>query len=95
MTRPAPEGLTLDTGALLARDHPSSAVTRQARLDERRRRGAGICVLVGVVAQARRGPRQVRLARLIKSADVDIAITTGSVARAVGSLRASTGHRCC
>ncbi len=64
----------------------------QARLAEARRRGAAICVPVGVVAQAWRGPRQVRLARLIKSSDVDIAIMTLSVARTVGSICATTGH---
>jgi len=64
----------------------------QARLDEAWRRGAAICIPVGVVAQAWRGPRQVRLARLIKSPDVDIAIMTLSVARTVGSIRATTGH---
>jgi len=64
----------------------------QARLAEARRRGATICVPAGVVAQAWRGPRQVRLARLIKSPDVDIAVMTLSVARAVGSICAATGH---
>lgn len=64
----------------------------QARLAEARRRGAAICVPVGVVAQAWRGPRQVRLARLIKSPDVEIAIMTVSVARTVGSICAATGH---
>ncbi len=92
MTTPATVGLTLDTGALLALDHPSKAVIMQARLAEARRRGAAICVPVGVVAQAWRGPRQVRLARLIKSSDVDIAIMTLSVARTVGSICATTGH---
>lgn len=92
MTTPATVGLTLDTGALLALDHPSKAVIMQARLAEARRRGAAICVPVGVVAQAWRGPRQVRLARLIKSPDVEIAIMTVSVARTVGSICAATGH---
>jgi len=64
----------------------------QARLAEARRRGATICIPVGAVAQAWRGPRQVRLARLIKSSDVDIAIMTLSVARAVGATCATTGH---
>jgi len=85
-------GLTLDTGALLALDHPSKAIIMQARLNEARRRGATICVPIGVVAQAWRGPRQVRLARLIKSPDIDLAIMTLSVARTVGAICASTGH---
>lgn len=62
---PAKVGLTLDAGALLALDQPSKAVIMQARLAEARQRGGAICVPVGVVAQAWRGPRQVRLARLI------------------------------
>lgn len=85
-------GLTLDTGALLALDHPSKATLTQARLDEARRRGASICIPSGVVAQAWRGPRQVRLARLIKSPDVEIALMTLSVARLVGSMCSVSGH---
>jgi hypothetical protein len=92
VTTPATVGLTLDTGALLALDHPSKAVVMQARLDEVRRRGAAICVPAGVLAQAWRGPRQVRMARLIKSSDVDIALMTLSVARTVGAICATTGH---
>ena len=92
MTTPAATGLTLDAGALLALDHPSKTVLMQARLAEAWRRGGTICVPAGAVAQAWRGPRQVRLARLIKSADVDIAIMTMSVARAVGSVCAATDH---
>lgn len=92
MRTPATVGLTLDTGALLALDHPSKAVTMAARLAEARWRGATICIPVGVVAQAWRGPRQVRLARLITSPDVDIAIMTLNVARTVGSICATTGH---
>lgn len=92
MTTPATVGLTLDTGALLALDHPNKAIAMQGRLDEARRRGAAICVPIGVIAQAWRGPRQVRLARLIKSSDVDIALLTLNVARAVGAICARTGH---
>lgn len=64
----------------------------QARLDEVHRRGGRICVPVGVVAHAWRGARQVRLARLLKSPDVDVAIMTLNVARAVGAICASSGH---
>jgi hypothetical protein len=64
----------------------------QARLDEARRRGATICIPAGVVAQAWRSPRQVRLARLLKSPDIDVAVMTLSVARAVGLICADTGH---
>jgi predicted nucleic acid-binding protein len=90
-TRPT-AGVTLDTGALLALDQPSKAAIMQARLDEVRRRGAGICVPVGAVAQAWRGPHQARLARLIKSLDVEVAVLTLSAARAVGSMCAAGGH---
>jgi predicted nucleic acid-binding protein len=85
-------GLTLDAGALLALDQPSKAAVTQARLEEVRRRGGTICVPVGVIAQAWRGPRQARLARLIKSRDIDIAVMTLSTARAVGALCAKSGH---
>ncbi len=85
-------GLTLDTGALLALDHPAKAVLMQARLEEARRRGGSICIPAGAVAQAWRGSKQVRLARLIKSADVEIAALTLSIARIVGAICGSTGH---
>jgi hypothetical protein len=80
----ATTGLTLDTGALLALDHPSKALTMQARLDEAQRRGGTICIPAEVVAQAWRSPRQARLARLLKSSDIDIAVMTLTVAQAVG-----------
>ena len=85
-------GLTLDTGALIALDQPASAILMQARLDEALRRGGSICIPAGVVAQAWRGARQVRLARLIRSRDVDIAVMTLSVARTVGQMCADSGH---
>lgn len=86
-------GLTLDAGALIALDQPSKAAIMQARLDEARRRGGGICIPVGVIAQAWRGPRQVRLARLIKSSDVDVAMMTVPVVRAVGVICATGGYQ--
>jgi hypothetical protein len=86
MTAGKVSGLTLDTGALLAMDHPSKAIVMQARLEETLRRGGTVCVPVGVVARAWRSSRQVRLARLLKSRDVDIAIMTPNVARSVGLL---------
>lgn len=64
----------------------------QARLDEAIRRGGTVCVPVGAIAQAWRGSRQVRLARLLKSRDIDIAIMTPNVARTVGLLCARSGH---
>jgi len=85
-------GLTLDTGALLALDHPAKAIAMQARLAEAVRRGGTVCVPVGAIAQAWRSSRQVRLARLLKSRDIDIAIMTPNVARSVGLLCARSGH---
>jgi hypothetical protein len=88
----ATSGLTLDTGALLALDQPAKAVAMQARLEEAWRRGGTICVPAEVVAQAWRSPRQVRLARLLKSPDIDVAVMTLSVARSVGLMCATAGH---
>jgi hypothetical protein len=92
VTAGAAAGLTLDTGALLALDRPGRAVTMQARLDETVRRGGTICIPAGAIAQAWRGPRQVRLARLLKSLGIEIAIMTPNVARSVGLLCARSGH---
>jgi hypothetical protein len=88
----ATTGLTLDTGALLALDHPGKAVAMLARLAEARRRGGTICIPAEAVAQAWRGSRQARLARLLKSPDIDIAVMTLSVARTVGLMCADTNH---
>jgi hypothetical protein len=85
-------GLTLDTGALLALDHPGKAIVMQARLDETLRRGGTVCVPAGAIAQAWRSSRQVRLARLLRSRDIDIAVMTPNVARSVGLLCARSGH---
>jgi predicted nucleic acid-binding protein len=92
VTAGASAGLTLDTGALLALDHPGKAIAMQARLDETLRRGGGVCVPVGTIAQAWRSARQVRLARLLKSRDVDIAVITPNVARSIGLMCARCGH---
>ena len=92
MTVGAVAGLTLDTGALLALDHPGKAIVMQARLDETLRRGGTVCVPAGAIAQAWRSSRQVRLARLLRSRDIDIAVMTPNVARSVGLLCARSGH---
>ncbi len=92
MSAGAVTGLTLDTGALLALDHPGKAIVMQARVDETVRRGGSLCIPIGTIAQAWRGSRQVRLARLLKSRGIDIAIMTPNVARSVGLLCARTGH---
>jgi hypothetical protein len=82
----------LDAGALLALDHPSSALMMQARIEEARRRGGTLCVPAGAVAQAWRSPRQVRLARLLRTRDLDVAVMTLSVAKVVGEMCARSGH---
>ncbi len=92
MSAAATTGLTLDTGALLALDHPAKALAMQARLDEARRRGGTICIPVEVVAQAWRSSRQARLGRLLKSSGIDIAVMTLNVARSVGLMCAATSH---
>ena len=92
MTAERTTGLTLDAGALLALDHPAKAIAMQARLTETVRRGGTICVPVGAIAQAWRSSRQVRLARLLKSRDIDLAVMTPNVARSVGLLCARSGH---
>ena len=84
MSAAATTGLTLDTGALLALDHPAKGVAMQARLEAARGRGGTICIPAEVVAQAWRSSRQARLARLLKSPDIDIAVMTLSVPAASG-----------
>ena len=93
MTTGTATGLTLDTGALLALDHPAKTMAMQARLDETLRRGGTICVPVATIAQAWRSPRQVRMAWLLKSRDIDIAIMTPNAARSVGLMRAQRPRR--
>ena len=88
----SPAGLTLDSGGLLALDHARKANLMQALLKDLWRRGGRLCIPAGVVAQAWRSPRQVRLARLIKSFDVEIAVMDLDVARSVGLICAATGH---
>lgn len=92
MTAGSITGLTLDTGALLALDRPGKAIAMQARLDETLRRGGTVCIPAGAIAQAWRSARQARLARLLKSQDIDIAVMTPNTARAVGLLCARSGH---
>ena len=92
MSATATTGLTLDTGALLALDHPAEALAMQARLEAARQRGGTICIPAEAVAQAWRGRRQARLARLLKSPDIDIAVMTLSVARSIGLICADIDH---
>lgn len=91
MTSGTVTGLTLDTGALLALDHPGKAIAMQARLDEALWRGHRLRSRrhhrTGV-AQFPSGPA----GRLLKSRDIDIAVLTPNVARSVGLLCARSGH---
>ena len=54
--------------------------------------GAAAAEQPGAIAQAWRSSRQVRLARLLKSKDIDVAVMTPNVARSVGLLCARSGH---
>ena len=92
MTSRSISGLTLDTSALFAMDQPAKAQVMQFRIKELRHRGGTLCIPAAVVAQAWRSPRQVRLARLINSSDVEIAVVNLGVARSIGLLCAASGH---
>lgn len=92
MRAPRPLGLTLDAGALLALDHAGKAANMQRLLLRARARGQSLCIPTTVVAQAWRSPRQARLARWLKSDDVEIASLSLDVARLVGLQCARTGH---
>jgi hypothetical protein len=82
-------GLTLDTGALLAleRGHERiRALLREAGSRE-------IAIPAGVIAQAwRGGPRQARIARLIKQPETRVVALDDDTARAVGLLCGRCGH---
>jgi len=92
MKSPRVAGLTLDTGALLAIDQRAKAQMMQFRINALRQRGGTLSIPAAVVAQAWRSPRQVRLARLINSSDVEIVVMDLDVARNVGLVCAATGH---
>lgn len=81
--------VTLDTGALIALDRGSARLL--ALLDRISQRRQRILIPAGVVAQAWRGPRQARLARLLRSREVDIVPLDDPAARAVGVLLGKSG----
>ena len=85
-------GLTLDTGALIAFDrNDRSVVSLIARALELQ---LGLAVPAGVVAQAwRDGRRQVRLARLLGAAQVEVDALDDRRARAAGQLCGATKTR--
>ena len=83
-------GIVLDTGALIAleRRHRLRAVDLTIAFEAHVR----IAVPTGCVAQAwRDGARQVELARLLRSSDVELRPLDGSDARRVGESLGRTG----
>ena len=91
MGRPAPPGLTFDSGALLAfeaRDRRMDVLVQRAR-DLRR----PMVIPTGVLAQVwrGRGPRQARLAALVNSPWVTIQDLTRARARVIGELCGRSG----
>jgi len=82
-------GLTLDTGALLALERGQERI--RALLREAANRE--IAIPAGVIAQSwRGGPRQARLARLIKRPETKVPALDDDTARAVGLLCGRCGH---
>lgn len=86
------KGLTLDAGALIAFDRGDrfvvSLLARSLELE------LGIAVPSGALAQAwRDGRRQARLARLLRSAQVEVAALDDRRARAAGQLCGATATR--
>lgn len=81
--------VTLDTGALIALDRGDGRML--ALLDRVSQRHQPLHIPAGVVAQAWRSPRQARLARLLRSRDVDIVALDDAAARAVGVLLGRSG----
>jgi predicted nucleic acid-binding protein len=76
--------VTLDTGALIALERGDARVL--ALLDRVRSRRGRVLIPAGVVAQAWRSPRQNRIARLLRSAEVEVVALDEPAARAVGLL---------
>lgn len=82
-------GLTLDTGALLALERGQQRI----RALLRRAGSREVTIPAGVIAQAwRGGPRQARIARLIKQPETRVECLDDDLARAVGLLCGRSGH---
>ena len=92
MTRPfALNGLTLDTGALVAIELGDPRM--RALLSQAVEQGIAVHVPSGVVAQAWRGGAcQARVARLLNSTTVQVPALDALNARAVGYLSGTSGH---
>jgi len=81
-----PRAVVLDTGALIGFERSDRRVVRLFELAEE------LHVPAGVVGQAWRNPaRQVRLARLLASAEVSVADLDRSTAQAAGHLCGASG----
>jgi hypothetical protein len=81
-------GATLDTGALIALE---SASTRMAVLAEEALAGrAELAIPAGVLAQAWRGGRQPRIARLLRASNTSIVPLDTKMALRVGARCAAT-----
>jgi hypothetical protein len=82
-------GLTLDAGALIGVDRGSRELA--VLLQRARQLGLPLYVPVGAVARSwRNGRLQVRLARLLASADVEVVALDDASARAAGQLCGAT-----
>jgi hypothetical protein len=83
-------GLTLDTGALIAVERGSARMTallRRVVAD-----GMSLSVPAGVVAQAwRDGSRQARLARLLSASETEVVAMDHATARAIGAICGQAG----
>jgi predicted nucleic acid-binding protein len=78
-------GYTLDAGALIAVERGDRAVV--LRIAAALRRGLGVAVSAGALAQVwRDGRRQVRLGRLLAGSDVEVVPLDAFAARAAGQL---------
>lgn len=83
-------GLTLDTGALIAVERRSARMTallRRVVAD-----GMSLSVPAGAVAQAwRDGSRQARLARLLSASETEVVAMDHATARAIGAICGQAG----
>jgi len=87
----ATQGLTLDTGALIALERGDAKI--RALLRRAVDTGINVAVPAVVVAQSwRGGPRQARVARLLADPVVDVPALDDITARAVGLLCGRSGH---
>jgi predicted nucleic acid-binding protein len=81
--------VVLDTGALIAVERGDPRMV--ALLDRLATRGEMVVVASGVVAQAWRGSRQARLARLLGAEETEVVALDEVSARAIGVLLARSG----